>query len=161
MIKSAKIMLLGAIGVGKTSLAKRLVLDRFDSDYKTTIGVNILTHDVALPADLGGETMRLVLWDTDGDFGQTLFRTSYILGAAAAIVVADATRAASLENMRTMATEFEDRFPGRPVARVVNKRDLAPAAPAVPGATLTSALTGAGVGEMFASLAAAVRRRGL
>ena len=34
---SAKVMLLGDIGVGNSSLAKRLMFDRFDADYKTTM----------------------------------------------------------------------------------------------------------------------------
>ena len=165
MTRSAKIMLLGDIGVGKTSLAKRFVFDRFDSDYKTTIGVNILTHDIVLPADCDGAAMRLVLWDTDGDFGQTLFRTSYVLGAAGAIVVADATRESTIHQMAKLADAFEERFPGRPVSCVINKVDLPNAAAPRPEgarpALLTSALTGAGVAEMFVATGAAVWRRGL
>jgi len=163
VIKSAKIMLLGDIGVGKTSLANRLVFDRFDNDYKTTIGVNVLTHDVALPGDCGGGTMRLVLWDTDGDFGHVLFSTTYVLGAAGAIVVSDATRPDSVAHMDRLASGFEDRMPGRPVCRVVNKIDLltgeAPAAKA--GARLVSARTSEGVGALFVEMGAAIHRRSL
>lgn len=54
----AKIMLLGPIGVGKTSLLRRLAFDRFESDYKTTIGVDIISHDVTLPK---GDAARLVI----------------------------------------------------------------------------------------------------
>jgi len=164
MIRSAKIMLLGDIGVGKTSLAKRLVFDRFDTDYKTTIGVNVMTHDVVLPADCGGGTMRLVLWDTDGDFSQTLFSTSYILGAAGAVVVADAARPASVEHMARLAEAFEDRLPGRPVSCVLNKVDLLTGDEAVrppPGRPVhrASALTSEGVPALFAAIAAAIHRR--
>lgn len=165
MSASAKIMLLGSIGVGKTSLAKRLAFDRFDSDYKTTIGVNILTHDIVLPDVASGENMRLVLWDTDGDFGQTLFSTSYILGAAGAVIVSDATREASIAHMLDLAGQFEERYRGRPVACVINKIDLIDAAPP---ATLggreinhASARSGEGVEALFAAIGAAVWRRGL
>ena len=41
MTPAAKIMLLGPIGVGKTSLLRRLVFDRFDSDYKTLSLIHI------------------------------------------------------------------------------------------------------------------------
>ncbi len=165
MTRSAKIMLLGAIGVGKTSLSRRLTLDRFETDYKTTVGVNVLTHEITLPDDCNSEVMRLVLWDTDGDFGQALFRTSYVLGAAGAVIVSDATRRASIEHMRQLAETFEERFPGRPVACAINKADLVVDSPQVltagRPALITSALTGAGVSEMFASLGAAIWRRGL
>jgi GTPase SAR1 family protein len=41
-----KIMLLGEIGVGKSSIARRLVFDRFEGDYKPTIGVDVYSYDV-------------------------------------------------------------------------------------------------------------------
>ena len=166
MIKSSKIMLLGDIAVGKTSLAKRLVFDRFDTDYKTTIGVNVLSHDLRLP---GGETTRLVVWDTDGDFSHAIFRTTYILGASAAIIVADASRPATMEKMAGLADAFEERLPGRPMMLVLNKIDLvAPGAapPDVPSLSRrelvrASAMTGEGVAAMFENLAETIRRRGL
>ena len=46
---AAKVMLLGDIGVGKTSIARRLRFDSFEANYKTTIGVDVLTHDVVTP----------------------------------------------------------------------------------------------------------------
>jgi Ras-related protein Rab-5C len=158
---SAKIMLLGDIGVGKTSLARRFVFDKFDRDYKTTIGVDVLTHDVVLGPQCGGETLRFVLWDTDGDFGAKIFETVYLAGASGAIVVADATRPGTLVKMALLAERFEERFPGRPVAKIVNKVDLAPMAQFTANdVVLTSAKTGEGVAAMFVELGAAVWRRG-
>jgi len=167
MTRSAKIMLLGDIGVGKTSLANRFIFDRFDADYKTTIGVNILTHDLVLPADCDGETLRLVLWDTDGDFGQALFETTYVLGAAGAVVVADASRPASIAHMDRLADAFEERLPGRPVCCVLNKidlvadRDLARSTRAGRSASRASARNDEGVEELFQTIGAAIWRRGL
>ncbi|WP_330084497.1 Rab family GTPase [Methylocystis iwaonis] len=163
---SAKVMLLGDIGVGKSSLARRFVFDRFESDYKTTIGVDVLTHDVALGPDANHETLRFVLWDTDGDFGLRIFETVYLAGASAAIIVADATRPATLVKMAGLATHFEERFPGRPVAAIVNKIDLAPelasdASPSRHDVVYTSAKTGQGVAEMFLSLGHAIWRRAM
>ncbi len=167
MTHSAKIMLLGEIGVGKTSLANRFVFDRFETNYKTTIGVNVLTHDIVLPPELGGEKMRLVLWDTDGDFGETLFASTYILGAAGAIVVSDATRPASIERMFKLADAFATRLPGRPIACVVNKTDLSHhGAISLPTQSpreilRTSARTGDGVAMLFRTIGSAIHRRGL
>ena len=122
---SAKIMLLGDIGVGKTSLARRRVFDKFDADYKTTIGVDVLTHDIELGPECGREILRLVLWDTDGDFGSRIFETVYLAGASGAIIVADASRPGTLVKMTTLADRFAEHFPGRPVVMIVNKIDLA------------------------------------
>ncbi|WP_442754110.1 Rab family GTPase [Methylocystis sp. JAN1] len=162
---SAKVMLLGDIGVGKSSLARRFVFNRFDSDYKTTIGVDVLTHDVALGSDAGNATLRFVLWDTDGDFGARIFETVYLAGASAAIVVADATRPATLVKMSGLVAKFEERFPARPVSAIVNKMDLAPdfrltdEAASQAGVLYASAKTGQGVEEMFLSLGRAIWRR--
>lgn len=169
MIRSAKIMLLGDIAVGKTSLVKRLVFDRFDADYKTTIGVNVLSHEVSLGDGGQDDMMRLVIWDTDGDFSHAIFSTTYIVGAAGAIVVADASRPSTIDKLAALVAAFEERFPGRPVSAVLNKTDLVAN---VDGIDLkpelkfrdfvrTSALTGEGVGAMFMNMARAIRRRGL
>jgi small GTP-binding protein len=161
---SAKIMLLGDIGVGKTSLARRRVFNKFDADYKTTIGVDVLTHDLELGPECENEIMRLVLWDTDGDFGSRIFETVYLAGASGAIIVADASRPGTLVKMTTLADRFDDHFPGRPVVMIINKIDLAPPS-SVSGARVqhdvlhTSAKTGEGVFELFQTLGAAVWRR--
>jgi small GTP-binding protein len=162
---AAKVMLLGDIGVGKSSLARRFVFDRFESDYKTTIGVDVLTHDVDLGAGAENAKLRFVLWDTDGDFGSRIFETVYLAGASAAIVVADATRPATLVKMAELVTRFEEIFPGRPVCAIVNKIDLVDEPPtndatARIGVVYTSAKTGLGVAEMLLSLGRAIWRRG-
>ena len=167
-MRSAKVMLLGDIGVGKSSLARRLVFGRFESEYKTTIGVDVLTHDIALGQGSPDDRLRLILWDTDGDFGLTIFETVYVRGASGAIIVADASRPATIVKMASLARSFAERLPGRPVCSVVNKIDLAPggrplgADNADLGDVLySSALTGEGVGELFATLGDAIVRRGL
>ncbi|WP_457796185.1 Rab family GTPase [Methylocystis sp. S23] len=156
-------MLLGDIGVGKSSLARRFVFDCFENDYKTTIGVDVLTHDVALGPEAENATLRFVLWDTDGDFGLRIFETVYLAGASAAIIVADATRPATLVKMAGLVSNFEARFPGRPVSAILNKIDLAPdfrlEATLQADMAYTSAKTGQGVEEMFLSLGKAIWRR--
>lgn len=161
---SAKIMLLGDIGVGKTLLARRCVFDKFEADYKTTIGVDVLMHDLELGPECEREVLRLVLWDTDGDFGSRIFETVYLAGASGAIIVADASRPGTLVKMTTLAERFSEYFPGRPVVMIVNKIDLAE--PSFNSSARTerdllysSAKTGEGVTELFQTLGAAVWRR--
>ncbi len=167
-MQSAKIILLGDMGVGKTALVRRLISDRFESDYQKTIGVDVHTYDIELGSNPADDRLRLVLWDTDGNFGQDIFDTIYILGASGAIVLADSSRPATIVKMAQLAQGFQERFPGRPICRVINKIDLTPAdrVNAADSADLAdvlyvSALTGEGVRELFATLADAVVRRGL
>lgn len=162
-----KIMILGAISVGKTSLANRLAFGRFEKSYKATIGVDIYTTQ--LQSHSHQYPTPLVLWDTDGDFGLTIFKTVYMRGATGALIVADVTRPASIDQMQALISGFRDLLPGRPCAAVFNKVDLleSPAADLLAlgheadAVTLTSALTGAGVLEVFADLVAMIERRSL
>ena len=166
MTLSAKVMLLGEIGVGKSSLARRCVFDRFEGEYKSTIGVDILSHDMTLD---DGRSMKLMLWDTDGDFGARIFETVYIKGASGALIVSDATRPATLAKAARLAVNFADAFPGRPTRVIVNKIDLADMeAAAFAGAGLapqdvvrTSARTGDGVADLFQTIGADIARRGI
>jgi len=163
---SAKVMLLGEIGVGKSSLARRFVFDRFEGEYKSTIGVDILSHEIALD---DGRPLKLMLWDTDGDFGARIFETVYIKGASGALIVSDATRPATLAKAARLAAGFAEAFPGRPTRVIVNKIDLADmehgafaGAGLAPGDVVrTSARTGEGVGALFQSMGADILRRGL
>ncbi len=107
---TAKVMLLGEMGVGKTSIMYRLVHDRFEGQYKTTLGVEILSYDVT--STDGREPMRLVLWDTDGDFGTQIFDTVYVTGASAAIIVADITRPQTVSRMIELIPRLRDEISG-------------------------------------------------
>lgn len=163
---SAKVMLLGDIGVGKTSLARRCVFNKFDSDYKTTIGVDVLTYDLHLGSECDNEVLRLVLWDTDGDFGNRIFETVYVAGASGAMIIADASRPGTIAKMASLATCFEEQFPGRPAVMIVNKIDLASSLsflesqPDILGDVLySSAKTGEGVTHLFHKMGAAIWRR--
>lgn len=166
MMLTAKVMLLGDMGVGKTSIMYRLVHDRFDGQYMTTLGVEILSYDV--PADKG-EPTRLVLWDTDGDFGERVFETVYVMGASAAIIVSDITRPQTVTHMVDLARGFESRFPGRPYKALVNKIDLTNGGGTIPeikdippsSVSFVSAKAGTGIAETFAALAQTIHRRQL
>ena len=63
-----KIMLLGEIGVGKSSIAQRLVFNRFETIYKPTLGVDVYTYDIETETDADPvTTTKFIIWDTDGE----------------------------------------------------------------------------------------------
>lgn len=163
-----KVMLLGEIGVGKSSLARRLVFDRFSSEYKPTIGVEVYRYEV--PADRLGQAASLILWDTDGNFGDAIFRHVYLKQASAALIVADQSRPDTVDAMIRLARGFSDVLPGRAVHFILNKSDLIGdagctdlderlVATQIP-ATRTSAMLGTNVEDAFLTTAKAVLRRG-
>ncbi len=169
MATARKVMLLGEIGVGKTSLARRLVFGTFEADYKATMGVDHYTHSIPMGPE-GGEVM-LVLWDVDGDFGDSIMGHIYLRGASGAVIVADATRPSTFEGMLHLARLFQQTMPGRPIACAASKMDLTENMPnyALPPdlraagipLTLTSARDGAGVEQLFTGLAARILERRL
>ena len=57
-----KILLMGAAGVGKTSLLHRFVDDMFNDDYAATIGAQFLTKNVNLGIkDLDDDEVKLII----------------------------------------------------------------------------------------------------
>jgi Ras-related protein Rab-22 len=167
-----KVMLLGDIGVGKTSLVRRLIFEKFEHDYKATIGVDVYTNSMTLDAGRRDKvTVRQLIWDIDGDFGESIFKQIYIKGATAALIIGDCSRQATLNSVLSLGQAFLDEFPGRPLSLIVNKTDLVSAeetarlmnplrvlhAPIL----LTSAKTGENVREAFESVAQAAYERGL
>jgi small GTP-binding protein len=163
-----KIMLLGEIGVGKSSIARRLVFDRFESEYKPTLGVDIYTYEINSTAP-ACQRAAFIIWDTDGNLGDSILSHVYIKEAAAALIVGDVTRPATLDAMVQLGQQFMTAMPGRYCSFLINKFDLADGSDDVPSSlarssvpTLrTSAKTGENVKTAFLGAADAIRRRGL
>jgi Ras-related protein Rab-5C len=164
-----KILLLGEMGVGKTSIARRLVFGSFGGEYKSTIGVEILTYEIANGP--GGIPFTFLIWDTDGSYGEAMFDTLYMEGAQAALLVGDVSRRTTITSMVRLADAYAGRFPGRYSAVILNKMDLlaSPDELSIPDGLetpvrkvlRTSAKTGEGVQEVFAEAAETIVRRGL
>jgi Ras-related protein Rab-5C/Ras-related protein Rab-22 len=163
-----KIMLLGEIGVGKSSIVQRLVFDRFDMEYKPTIGVDIYRYE--LPATPRRGPMSLIVWDTDGNLSDLMFRHIYMRAASAAMIIGDLTRRDTLDTMVRLAQGFADELPGRYTGFLLNKHDLVERLDAreIPKsiqdrgtqARLTSARTGENVEAAFSEVGDAILRRG-
>lgn len=164
-----KIMLLGEIAVGKTSIARRLEFQMFDENYKATIGSDLYHYKVEpSPAP---EPFQFIVWDTDGSYGETIFRHVYMKEAHAAMIVGDITRPQTIDAMLRLGEMFYDIMPGRYCGFILNKIDLAEAG-REPDVTArirklagelarTSAKSGEGIAEAFARAARSIVRRGL
>ncbi len=116
-----KICLLGDIAVGKTSLVRRFVYNRFDEKYLSTIGVNISRKEISVGRAL---LLRLVVWDLAGGSDFTGPHANYIKGAAGALLVCDLTRVASLAALQKYAAALQAASPGAATVIVANKSDL-------------------------------------
>lgn len=118
--KSYKVMLLGSMSVGKTSIARRLKFNTFEVDHKSTIGVQLYSFTI----EQEGQKQEIVLWDTDGEYGDDILKSVYVKGSDAAIVVGDASRDNTLESMLNLYESFTQYSPGCPALSLINKADL-------------------------------------
>lgn len=121
---SKKICLLGDFAVGKSSLMRRFVYDRFDEKYMSTIGVKVSRKTIMVPSRGDVIELNMLLWDLAGSEEFTPIRASYLGGAAGAVIVCDLTRRQTLEHLGIYLDDF---YAVRPDARVVlaaNKWDL-------------------------------------
>lgn len=155
-----KICMLGATGVGKTSLVSQFVLSVFSEKYLTTIGVKVDKKNVAID----GTELTLLLWDIYGQDEFQTVRTSYLKGASGYLLVADGTRQLTLDTARELQKTAEGVVGRVPFVLVLNKADLANEwriddkalwKMAEEGWTIvrTSAKTGQGVEDAFVKLA--------
>lgn len=115
-----KICLLGEFGVGKTSLVQRFVEGRFDDKYLSTVGVKISRK--TLKRSYG--EMNLLIWDLAGSNGFESTGTSYMQGAAGALIVCDLTRRDTLIAFENYARQIRIMNPGIQLVFVCNKADL-------------------------------------
>ena len=116
-----KICMLGATGVGKTSLVSRFVLCVFSDKYLTTIGVKVDKK----PVTVDGKEVTLLLWDIYGQDEFQTVRTSYLKGASGYLLVADGTRQLTLDTARELQKTAQGVVGVVPFVLVLNKADLA------------------------------------
>lgn len=154
-----KICLLGAFGVGKTSLVSQFVHTLFSDKYLTTLGVKIEKKSV----DLGSQQVDLILWDMHGEDDFQDVNVSYLRGAAGYLLVVDGTRRATVQTAISLHEVAERSVGPVPFRLLLNKADLVTDWE-VDENTLaslgwpvlrTSAKTGAGVEQAFEDLARA------
>ncbi len=115
-----KICMLGAFAVGKTSLVQRSVHSMFSEKYQTTLGVKIDKKSLLLDE----HQVDLIIWDLAGEDEFINVRSSYLRGSAGAMLVADGTRADTLDIVFELKDKLFDEVGEVPVVVMVNKSDL-------------------------------------
>ncbi|GMI81248.1 ARABIDOPSIS RAB HOMOLOG F2A, RAB homolog 1, RAB HOMOLOG F2A [Hibiscus trionum] len=101
----AKLVLLGDMGTGKTSLVLRFVKGQFSDYQESTIGAAFFTQVLSL----NEATIKFDIWDTAGQERYHSLAPMYYRGAAAAIVVYDITSSESFERAKKWVQELQRR----------------------------------------------------
>lgn len=97
-----KYILLGDAGCGKSCLLERIVNDKYDESYTSTIGVDFGIKII----DIGSVKIKLHIWDTAG---QEQFRSviqNYYRNAIGIIVVFDVTDMESFRHVERWINEY-------------------------------------------------------
>ncbi|KAL1413021.1 Vacuolar protein sorting-associated protein 21 [Vanrija albida] len=116
-----KLVLLGEAAVGKSSLVLRFVQNDFNENTSPTIGAAFLTQKCRLE----NRVVKFEIWDTAGQERFHSLAPMYYRNAAAAVVVYDITKAASLEKAKAWVKELQRQAnPNIVIALVGNKLDL-------------------------------------
>jgi small GTP-binding protein len=124
MAVQKKICLLGDFAVGKTSLVRRFVYDLFDDHYISTIGVKVSRKTVVVPRDDGIVELTMMLWDLAGSEEFASMRSTYLRGAAGAVLVCDLTRSETLDVLCARVADLLDVNPDAQLIVAANKCDL-------------------------------------
>lgn len=99
-----KVLLTGAATVDKTSLIQKFIKNRFQTNYKLTVGVDILTKDVEFRQ---GETATLSIWDIGDQQRFKFIRSTFYKGSAGALLVFDLTLEQTYIEIRKWFTEIK------------------------------------------------------
>ena len=121
-----KVCMLGYPAVGKTSLVHRFVFDLFDDKYLATIGTKIMKKTMTLQYPENGLEVRLTLliWDITGHKKHMSIHPTYYEGAEGALIVGDATRPETIQDMRSWIDGLRTVTGKVPMVLLVNKCDL-------------------------------------
>lgn len=121
-----KILVLGEINTGKTSLIKRYVDRKFTRGYRVTLGADFNQKDF-LETEL--MRVRVQLWDIGGQERFGTFTRVYYKDAVAAIIVFDLERPKSLDTALKWKQDVDEKVTlpnGKPIPCILvgNKSDL-------------------------------------
>jgi len=117
-----KVIIIGDPAVGKTSLVIRYVSNRFNKDYRSTIGTNIYSKEILLA---NNQKIFLNLWDIAGQERWARMREKYYYGSKGAIIVGDLTRPKTFEQIKEFWIQDINKYLSKiPIILVGNKNDL-------------------------------------
>ncbi|KAL5756143.1 hypothetical protein ACOSQ2_020889 [Xanthoceras sorbifolium] len=120
-IIQAKLVLVGDMGTGKTSLVLRFVKGQFYDNQEPTIGAAFFTQILSLTE----ATVKFDIWDTAGQERYHSLAPMYYRGAAAAVVVYDITSMETFNRAKKWVQELQRQGNQNLVmALVANKSDL-------------------------------------
>jgi len=117
-----KILVVGDLGCGKTSVIHRYVNHTFSNTYRATIGVDFALKSIKWDEKT---SVRLQLWDIAGQERFGHMTRVYYKEAVGAIIVFDVTRERTFQAVVKWKADIDENLGSIPVVLFANKIDLA------------------------------------
>ena len=119
----SKLIVVGDPSVGKTSLIRRFVDNKFAESYVSTIGVDISRKNIILDKDC---SVGLALWDIAGQSqNMAPYRRRFYQGANLALIIFDITRSKTFNNILGWLEDINQILEKEiPLILIGNKNDL-------------------------------------
>ncbi len=120
---SVKVIVLGAPGVGKTSLIRRFVDNKFaENGYVSTIGVDISRKEVIINKNC---IINESIWDIGGQAQETApYRKRFYQGANFVFLVFDITRKSTFAKIQRWIEDLDNSSQQLSFILIANKTDL-------------------------------------
>ena len=83
-----KMLVIGDVNAGKTSLVQRFINNTFNPKYEATIGAEFLTKNITI----SDQAINVQIWDTSGDAKEFSQIQNYATGAHVWLIVLDPTK---------------------------------------------------------------------
>ena len=116
-----KVILAGDGTVGKTSLLHRYMFDKFITEHKMTIGMDMHSKLTKVP---GLGPVKIHTWDLAGQPQWSTVRENFYFGSHAMALVFDVSQPDTIQYLPDWVRECRGKVPNIPVLVVANKMDL-------------------------------------
>ena len=118
-----RIIILGNIAVGKTCIISRFVHNKYNKDYKCSIGVEFCAKTLNISQS---SIANLKIWDTCGDEKYRAITRQYYKDAQGILLVYDITNKKSFEGLNDWYNDIKEKcIKNAQIILVGNKSDLA------------------------------------
>ena len=114
-----KLIILGDVSVGKTSLCSRFIRDSFSAAHVSTIGAAFATMEIDLDPPV-----QIAMWDTAGEERFRAMTKFYFRRTDVAVAVFDVSQPDSLANVDGWVADLRAESPKAKIILAGNKMDL-------------------------------------
>ncbi|XP_025032213.1 ras-related protein Rab-7b isoform X2 [Python bivittatus] len=116
-----KIIIIGALGVGKTSLLHQYIHKTFYEDYRTTLGASILSKVM----EVDRTPLKLQIWDTGGQERFRSIVSTFYKGSDGCMLAFDVTDMDSFESLDDWREDFLQKVSKEMASSWCKKKDIA------------------------------------